>query len=492
MSELTKLSIVETLKKLKNKDFSVKELITAHIEQISKHKPLNCYITTNFEQALLQAEKSDQRYLSNSARKLEGIAIAVKDVFCTKGIRTTAGSKMLDNFVPTYESTVSNKILSEGSIILGKANMDEFSMGSSNTNSYFGATLNPWKEKGSSIDLVPGGSSGGSAAAVSSFQAMAALGGDTGGSIRQPASFTGTVGIKPTYGRCSRWGMIAFASSLDQAGIFTRNVKDAAITLETIMGYDPKDSTSSQNTIPNLQSVCDLSIKNTKIGIPINIMENQDINPEIKTIWKNSISILKNAGAQIVEITLPYIEHALPTYYVIASAEASSNLARYDSIRYGYRINNTDGLKLEDISIRSRTEAFGEEVKRRILIGTYVLSANRMNTYYIKAQKIRNLISCDFQNAFKKVEAILMPATPNSAFPVTQTADPTTAYLNDIFTTAPSLSGLPCLSVPAGLTNSGLPLGIQIISQYFREDNLIKLAYNIEKSININFVPEGY
>ncbi len=493
MSNLIKLSISDTLKALKDREFTVSELVTDHIEQAQKHKYLNCYITETFDRALDMAKISDQNYKSGKARKLEGIPVAVKDLFCTNGVRTTAASKMLNNFVPTYESTVSSNIENSGTIMLGKTNMDEFAMGSSNTTSYFGNVINPWKANNNDDELVPGGSSGGSAAAVSSFLAMAALGSDTGGSIRQPASFTGLVGVKPTYGRCSRWGMVAFASSLDQAGIFTRNTTDSALMLETMMGFDEKDSTSVNKEVPELVSACSKSVKGMRVGVPYDLMQTNGVDDEIIKMWERSIDIMKSEQAEIIDISLPNAKHALAVYYIIAPAEASSNLSRYDGIRYGYRTEK-DNLTLEEMYIHTRTEGFGEEVKRRIMLGTYALSSQQMEAYYLKAQKVRRLIANDFKYAFEKCDIIMLPSTPSAAFKIGENEDnPLTMYLNDIFTIPASLAGLPCLSVPAAITQNGLPLGMQLIAPAFDEYNLLRASSTIERSnIAINFTPRGF
>jgi aspartyl-tRNA(Asn)/glutamyl-tRNA(Gln) amidotransferase subunit A len=493
MSDLTKLSISKALEGLKNKLFSASELVESHIKKAEEYKNLGSYITSTFEQAKVEAKLSDQRYQNGTARSLEGIPIAVKDLFCTKGVRTTAGSKMLANFIPTYESTVSQNVAANGTIMLGKTNMDEFAMGSSNTTSYFGNVINPWRAKGSDVDLVPGGSSGGSAASVCSFTAMASLGSDTGGSIRQPASFTGTVGIKPTYGRCSRWGMIAFASSLDQAGVFTRTVLDSALMLEAMMSFDEKDSTSVKMTSPELASAITKTSKGMRVGVPTDLMELEGVSDEIIKMWKDSIEVMKSEGAEIVDITLPNSKYALPVYYIVAPAEASSNLARYDGVRYGHRTDKTD-LNLDEMYIHNRTEGFGDEVKRRIILGTHVLSSTQMDAYYLKAQKIRRLIANDFKAAYEKVDVILLPSTPTAAFGIKEIQDnPLTMYLNDIFTIPASLAGLPCMSVPSAITKAGLPIGMQLISPAFDEYNLLRAAGAIERGANnLNFIPRGF
>ncbi len=493
MKEITKLTICQALEKLKNKEFLSIELTKAHIENIERHKNLNAFITETFDIALSQALRADVNYLEGNAKKLEGIPIGVKDLFCTNNVFTTSASKILANFVPHYESTVSHKVLVEGAVMLGKTNMDEMAMGSSNLTSYFGKVINPWKALGSDQELVPGGSSGGSSAAVSGFLSMAALGSDTGGSVRQPASFTGTVGIKPTYGRCSRWGMIAFASSLDQAGVISRDVEDAALMLECMMGFDKKDSTSLNLPVPELRSACHASIKGMKIGIPYDLMNIEGISAEIITIWNQSIADLKSQGAEIVSVELPHAKYALPTYYVLAPAEASSNLSRYDGVRYGLR-EEREGISLDEMYTLTRNSGFGTEVKRRIMIGTHVLSSSFMDAYYLKAQKMRRLIANDFKNAFKKANAILLPSTPTAAFAIDQKQDnPVTMYLNDIFTIPASLAGLPCISVPSALNKEGLPLGMQIVGPALDEYNVIKVARAVEiAASHLNFTPRGF
>lgn len=483
--ELIKLTIAQALKNLKSKNFSTKELVEAHIYEAEKCRHLNAFITETFDIALKKAQISDQNYKNGNPRKLEGIPVSVKDLFCTKGVRTTAGSKMLKDFVPTYESTISKNIADKGTIMLGKTNMDEFAMGSSNLTSYFGKVISPLKAYNSNADLVPGGSSGGSAAAVSGLFSMAAIGSDTGGSIRQPASFCGIVGFKPTYGRCSRWGMIAFASSLDQAGVFTRSVEDAAIMLESMMGFDEKDSTSANIEVPELRLACNSSINGMRVGIPYDLMNQEGVSSDIIKMWQESIEVLKNSGVSIVDVSLPYSKYALATYYVIAPAEASSNLARYDGVRYGLR-EEYEGISIDEMYKLTRSSGFGAEVKRRIMIGTYVLSSGFIDAYYIKAQKMRRLIYNDFMNAFDKADVILLPTAPSGAFGVEEKRDnPVTMYLNDLFTIPPSLAGLPCISIPAGFDNKKLPLGMQIIGKPFDEYNTLKLASGLEKELNI-------
>ncbi|NDB70337.1 MAG: Asp-tRNA(Asn)/Glu-tRNA(Gln) amidotransferase subunit GatA, partial [Methylocystaceae bacterium] len=424
---------------------------------------------------------SDAKRKSGKAGLMEGVPVGVKDLFCTKGVRSTSCSHILDGFTPTYESTVTTKLFDSGAIMLGKTNMDEFAMGSTNTTSQYGSVKNPWKRKGDSTELVPGGSSGGSAAAVAAGLCLGALGSDTGGSVRQPAAFCGIVGMKPTYGMCSRWGMIAFASSLDQAGVFTRSVKDAAIMLEAISGHDAKDSTSAPVEVPQFSKIfADLNVKGLKIGIPKEYR--QDGMPqEIDTLWKQGAEWLKDAGAKIVDITLPHTKYALPTYYIIAPAEASANLARYDGVRYGLRVEEKGG-SLDDMYELTRAAGFGAEVKRRIMIGTYVLSAGYYDAYYKKAQRVRTLVSRDFANAFEKVDVILTPTTPTPAFAIGEKMDPVTMYLNDVFTVPASLAGLPGISVPAGFSAQGTPLGLQIIGKAFDEETVFKTAAVIEKA----------
>lgn len=491
MSELIKLTIAEALNGLAAKKFSSTELVEAHLKQMEKHKALNAYVLETPEIARQLAAQSDARIAKSDMRKLEGIPIGVKDLFCTKGVRTTSCSKILSNFVPTYESTVSGNVSSHGTIMLGKTNMDEFAMGSSNMTSYFGNVISPWKGMNGE-DLTPGGSSGGSSAAVSSFMAMATLGSDTGGSVRQPAAFTGLVGVKPTYGRCSRYGMIAFASSLDQAGVFTRTVEDSALMLEAMMGFDPKDSTSLDAPVPELRSATTSSIKGMKIGVPYDLMKQKGISEEIITMWNDSIEILKAEGAEIIDISLPNSKYALPVYYVIAPAEASSNLSRYDGVRYGLRIEK-ESMNLDEMYELTRSEGFGNEVKRRIMIGTYVLSSGFIDAYYTKAQRVRRLIANDFKTAFANVEAILMPTAPTEAFALSVKQDnPVTMYLNDIFTIPSSLAGLPCMSVPAAMSKNNLPLGMQVITDKMDEYNMLKVAAAIEKNVKLNFTPRGF
>jgi len=479
--ELTKLSIKEAKNGLRNKKFSAVELTKSFISNIEKNRHLNCFITETFDVALNQAKVADENISKGNMRELEGIPLGIKDLFCTKNIRTTCASKMLENFVPTYESTVTQKLFDEGAICLGKLNMDEFAMGSATANSYFGKVINPFKKNNSNQDLVAGGSSGGSASAVASNLCLGATGSDTGGSIRQPASFTNTVGVKPTYGRSSRYGMIAFASSLDQAGVFAKNVEDCALLQKVISGYDNKDATSVKIAVPDFDKLLNSNIKGLKIGIPNEYrVDNMPI--EIENLWKSGIEILKKKGAEIIDISLPHTKYAAAVYYVIAPAECSSNLARFDGVRYGYRCKD-ENLSLQDLYKKTRAEGFGFEVKKRIMIGTYVLSAGYYDAYYKKAQRVRRLIYNDFVEAFKNVDAILTPSTPNSAFAFEEMKnfDAVQIYLNDVFTVPSNLAGLPAISVPAGFDNNGLPLGLQIISKHFDEQTMFNIAKAIEE-----------
>lgn len=487
MSELTHLTIEEALKGLKNKDFSATELTQAHIEAMEANRDLNAFIVETPEIALKQAAESDKRYAAGEAKPLDGIPFANKDLFCTEGVQTTAASKILEGFVPQYESTVSAKLFDDGAVMLGKANLDQFAMGSSNTTSAFGNVINPWKAADGK-DLVPGGSSGGSAAAVAARMAMGATATDTGGSIRQPASFCGIAGIKPTYGRCSRWGVVAFASSLDHPGPLARTVKDNALMLASMAGHDPKDSTSANREVPDFAAAMTGDIKGLKIGIPKEF-KLDGCPAEIEKLWDQGINWLKEAGAEIVEISLPHTKYALPTYYIIAPAEASSNLARYDGVRYGHRSENAETL--EQMYKLTRAEGFGEEVKRRIMIGTYVLSAGYYDAYYIKAQKVRRLILQDFEKAYETVDAILTPTAPSGAFAIGENEDdPIKMYLNDVFTVTANLAGIPAMSVPAGLDANGLPLGLQILGRAWDEETVFKVGGVIEEAAQFSALPQ--
>ena len=475
---------------LENNKISSKELTSEYLKNIENGKELNCYNTISQEKALIDAEKSDERRKSQNLRsKYDGIPIGIKDLFCTKGVTTTASSKILSNFVPNYESTVTQNCDDAGLISLGKLNCDEFAMGSTNKTSFFGSVKNPWKSVNSDKELVPGGSSGGSAAAVSGDLCVASLGTDTGGSIRQPASFTGTVGLKPSYGRVSRWGIVAFASSLDQAGPITKTVEDAAILLDIISGHDEKDSTSSVNPKENYYENLNSDIKGKKIGIPKEFRSDK-LPASTQKSWDECANLLKTNGAEIVDISLPHTMSALPAYYIIAPAEASSNLARYDGVRYGLRVKGND---LIDMYEKTRSEGFGDEVKRRILIGTYVLSSGYYDAYYIKAQKIRSLIKSDYVEAFKKVDAILTPSTPSTAFEIAnEPSDPVQNYLNDIFTVPVNLAGLPGISIPYANDENNLPIGLQLITNSFEEQKLLNVAKNIEETINYSETPEKW
>ena len=476
MSEIYKMTLCQIIEKIKSKEISCEEVTKSFVNRAGKSKKLNCYIEDTFDQALKKSKDQDNKFESD--KKLFGAPIAVKDLFCTKGVQTTASSKMLEGFKPEYESTVTSKIWNEGANLLGKLNCDEYAMGSSNETSHFGNVINPYKNN---KDLVPGGSSGGSASAVAACLTSATVGTDTGGSIRQPASFTGTVGLKPTYGRCSRWGIVAFASSLDQAGPMTKDVKDSALLLEVIAGHDNKDSTSAQNKVELFSQKLQKNIKGLKIGIPKEYKVD-GISKEILNLWENGVEVVKSLGCEVKEISLPHTKYALPTYYIIAPAEASSNLARYDGVRYGFRAEGKDLIEMYE---NTRSLGFGEEVKRRILIGTYVLSSGYYDAYYLKAQKVRRLIKNDFDEAFKNVDTILTPTTPSSAFAIGENIDdPIAMYLNDVLTVPANLAGLPAISIPAGYDQNNLPLGLQLIGKPFDEQTVLNNAFAIEQSIN--------
>ncbi len=474
MSEITSLTLYELIKNIKEKKISSNEAAKSFVDRAEKSKKINAYVTENFENCLKLSKEFDDK--PNFNLKLPGIPIAVKDLFCTNEVRTTAGSNILNNFVPTYESTVTQNIWNEGGILLGKLNCDEFAMGSSNETSFFGNVQNPIAE-----DLVPGGSSGGSSAALAANLTPVTIGTDTGGSIRQPASFTGTVGLKPTYGSCSRYGIVAFASSLDQAGPMSKDVKDSSILLEVISSFDKKDSTSIDFKRNNYSSELTRNIKGLKIGIPKEYRVD-GMPDEIEKLWKKGIEYAKDCGAEIIDISLPHTSYALPTYYIVAPAEASSNLARYDGVKYGLR---SSGKNLIDMYEKTRSEGFGEEVKRRVMIGTYVLSSGYYDAYYLKAQKVRQLIKQDFDQAYNKVDAILTPSTPSSAFKIGEKSnDPVSMYLNDIFTVPVNLAGLPGISIPAGVDKNNYPLGLQIIGKPFDEQTVLNIAYSMEEKIN--------
>ena len=473
MSDLTKLSLSEIVTNIKSKKISSLDLTKQYIKNIEGAKKLNAFVTTTFEKALENAKKFDNK--PNYEQILPGIPLAVKDLFCTENIKTTAGSNILNNFIPSYESTVTKNLWDNGAFLLGKLNCDEFAMGSSNETSFFGNVINPVADR-----LVPGGSSGGSSSALAADLTPATIGTDTGGSIRQPASFTGTVGLKPTYGLCSRWGIVAFASSLDQAGPMTKTITDCAIMLEAMSGFDEKDSTSINKKKEPYSKNLKNNIKGLKIGVPKEFRV-ENMPKEIDELWEKGKKILKDLGAQLIDISLPHTKYALPTYYIVAPAEASSNLARYDGVRYGYRSEKAKDLV--EMYENTRSEGFGDEVKRRILIGTYVLSSGYYDAYYLKAQKVRQLIKKDFDDNFLKVDAIFTPSTPSSAFKIGEkTNDPVSMYLNDIFTVPVNLAGLPALSLPAGVDKQGYPLGLQLIGKALDEQKILNIGYAFEKN----------
>ena len=486
MTALTALTLTEARDALKTKEFSARELAEAYIVAVEAARPLNPFITETPERALEMAAASDERRARGEARALEGIPVAVKDLFCTKGVLTTAASHILDGFRPPYESTVTEKLWGAGAVMLGKTNMDEFGMGSSTTASYYRPTENPWRKPGDNRPLVPGGSSGGSAAAVAAHAALGATGTDTGGSIRQPASFCGIVGLKPTYGRCSRWGVVAYASSLDHPGPMARSVRDAAVLLGAMAGHDPKDSTSAPLPVPDYEKALAGDIRGLKVGIPKEYRVD-GMPAEIETLWQQGIAWLKDAGAEPVEVSLPMTKYALAAYYIIAPAEASSNLARYDGVKYGLRV---PGDSLDEMYERTRAEGFGAEVKRRVLVGTYVLSAGYYDAYYLKAQKVRALIARDFAAAFDKVDCLLTPTAPSAAFAIGEKQDdPIAMYLNDVFTVPANLAGLPALSVPAGLSADGLPLGLQITGRAFDEETVLRVGEALETAARFTHRP---
>lgn len=480
MSDLTKLTLTDAVNGLKAKDFSSREITQAHIDVVEKANPaINAYTLTTAEKALEMADASDAKLAKGEGGVLEGAPIGVKELFCTKDVRTTACSNILENFVPTYESTVTQNLWDEGAVMLGKLNMDQFAMGSSNETSCFGDVVNPWRRNGDDTKLTPGGSSGGSAAAVAADMCLAATASDTGGSIRQPAAFTGTVGIKPTYGRASRYGMVAFASSLDQAGPITKSVEDAALMLEAMCSSDSKDSTSLNVETPKWTDSLSNGVKGMKIGIPKEYRVD-GMSDEIEALWQQGIDWLKAAGAEIVDVSLPHTKYALPAYYIVAPAEASSNLARYDGMRYGVR---KQGENLTDTYDMTRAEGFGDEVKRRLMIGAYVLSAGYYDAYYLKAQKVRQRILMDFQEAYKQCDALLTPTCPSAAFGLGEkSADPVEMYLNDIFTVTANLAGLPAMSLPASLDKQGLPLSLQVIGKALDEESCFRVAKVIEEA----------
>lgn len=492
MTHPTHMTLAEARDALRAKKISSVELTQLHLDAISKQNPaLNAYVHHTPEIALAQAAAADARIAKGEAGLLEGIPIGIKDLFCTKGVDSQAASKILNGFKPEYESTVTANLFREGAVMLGKTNMDEFAMGSANITSAYGPCVNPWRRADApEKKLVPGGSSGGSSSAVAARLGFMATGTDTGGSIRQPAAFTGIVGIKPTYGRCSRWGIVAFASSLDQAGPMTRTVRDAAISLRAMAGHDPKDSTSAIQTVPDFEAVVGQGVKGLRVGLPKEYSI-EGLNPEIGHAWQKGVEILKAAGAQIVNISLPHTQSALPTYYILAPAEASSNLARYDGVRFGLRVME-EGDSLNDMYEKTRAAGFGAEVKRRILIGTYVLSAGYYDAYYKKAQRVRMLIAQDFKRAFEICDVILTPTAPSDAFAIGENQDdPLAMYMNDVFTIPASLAGLPALALPIGLSNAGLPLGLQLIGRAFDEETVFKAAEVIERGAGFDHLPTG-
>jgi aspartyl-tRNA(Asn)/glutamyl-tRNA(Gln) amidotransferase subunit A len=491
MSSLTNLTLAEARDALKKREASATDMAKAFLDAMEAARSLNAYVLETPEQALAMAAQSDEFLARGEGRPLEGIALGIKDLYATKGVRTTASSKILGNFVPGYESTVTSQLWRDGAVMLGKLNNDEFAMGSSNETSAFGPVQSPWRREGSNAALVPGGSSGGSSAAVAARLCLGATATDTGGSIRQPAAFTGTVGIKPTYGRCSRWGIVAFASSLDQAGPIARTVRDNAILLRSMAGHDPKDTTCADLPVPDYEAAIGRSVKGMKIGIPREYRID-GMPAEIEALWEKGAKWLRDAGAEVVEVSLPHTKYALPAYYIVAPAEASSNLARYDGVRYGLR---EPGRDIAEMYEKTRAAGFGAEVRRRIMIGTYVLSAGYYDAYYVRAQKIRTLIKKDFEDVYASgVHAILTPATPSAAFGIGEKggADPVEMYLNDVFTVTVNMAGLPGIAVPAGFSSEGLPLGLQLIGRAFDEETLFSLSEVIEQAAGRVQLPEPW
>ncbi|WP_339947534.1 Asp-tRNA(Asn)/Glu-tRNA(Gln) amidotransferase subunit GatA [uncultured Albimonas sp.] len=495
MSDLTRLTIAEARDKLRAREITSAELTEACLAAIDSADALNAVSAKTPEKARQMAAAADKRLDAEGAGApaLCGIPLGVKDLFCTEGVASQAASNILENFKPTYESTVTSRLWERGAVMVGKLNMDEFAMGSSNETSCYGPAVNPWRAKGSNRDLTPGGSSGGSASAVAAALCLGATGTDTGGSIRQPAAFTGIVGVKPTYGRCSRWGIVAFASSLDQAGPMAKTVRDAAIMLEGMAGFDPKDSTSAELAVPDFEAALTGDIRGKTIGIPREYRM-EGMPPEIEALWDRGAEMLRDAGAKTVEISLPHTKYALPAYYVIAPAEASSNLARYDGVRFGHRADLGAGDAIVDLYEKSRAEGFGAEVQRRVMIGAYVLSAGYYDAYYLRAQKVRTLIKRDFEQAFETVDAILTPATPSAAFGIGEMADadPVAMYLNDVFTVTVNLAGLPGAAVPTGVDASGLPLGLQIVGKPWGEAEMLDIAYALERAAGFAARPDRW
>ena len=491
MSDLNRMTLAAARDGLRDKQFTATELAQSHLDAMARARGLNAYLLETPDHALSGAKASDARLARGEGGPLEGLPLGIKDLYCTEGVRTTAGSRILENFVPPYESTVSANLWRDGALMLGKLNLDEFAMGSSNETSAYGPVVSPWRRAGSDAPIVPGGSSGGSSAAVAAHLCLGATATDTGGSIRQPAAFTGTVGIKPTYGRCSRWGIVAFASSLDQAGPIARTVRDAAILLRSMAGHDPKDTTSVDRPVPDYEAACGASVAGRTIGIPKEYRLD-GMSAEVEAMWQGGIAWLKDAGAKIVDISLPHTRTALPAYYIVAPAEASSNLARYDGVRYGLRVPGRD---IVDMYERTRAKGFGQEVRRRIMIGTYVLSAGYYDAYYVRAQKIRTLIKRDFDQAFDAgIDAILTPAAPSTAFAIGEKSrgDPVEMYLNDVFTVTVNMAGLPGIALPGALARDGLPLGLQLIGKPFEEETLFSLAAAIEKAAPKMTLPEPW
>ena len=480
MTDLTSLTLAESRDALKKKEITSVELTGAYLKEMEAAGALNAYVTVTADKAMEMARASDAKLQKGEGGPLEGVPLGIKDLFCTKDVQTTACSHILEGFVPPYESTVTANLWRDGAVMLGKLNNAEFAMGSSNETRRYGAVVNPWRRQGSDAKLVPGGSSGGSSAAVAARLCAAATATDTGGSIRQPAAFTGTVGLKPTYGRCSRWGIVAFASSLDQAGPITRDVRDAAIMLGSMAGHDAKDTTSVDRVVPDYEAALSGDVKGLSVGIP----------KEIDDLWTRGIEWLKAAGATVKEVSLPHTRYALPTYYIVAPAECSSNLARYDGVRYGLRV---EGRDVTDMYEKTRAAGFGAEVRRRVLMGTYVLSAGYYDAYYLKAQKVRTLIARDFAEAFSEVDVLLTPTAPSAAFAIGEKSDdPLSMYLNDVFTVTVNLAGLPGISVPAGLSGDGLPLGLQLIGKTFDEETLLRAGYAIEQAAGFTAEPEAW
>ncbi|MGA2314651.1 MAG: Asp-tRNA(Asn)/Glu-tRNA(Gln) amidotransferase subunit GatA [Xanthobacteraceae bacterium] len=490
MTELTSLTLAQARDALRRKEFSACELADAHLAAVEQARALNAFVLETPDRARAMARAAEARLAKGEGGPLEGLPLGIKDLFCTKGVRTTACSHILENFVPTYESTVTANLWRDGAVLLGKLNNDEFAMGSSTETSYFGPAVSPWRRRGTDAKLVPGGSSGGSAAAVAANLCVGATGTDTGGSIRQPAAFCGIVGVKPTYGRCSRWGIVAFASSLDQAGPFARTVHDCAILLRSMAGHDPRDTTCADLPVPDYEKAVGASVKGMRIGIPREYRI-PGMASEIETLWQRGAQWLKDGGAETIDISLPATKYALPAYYIVAPAEASSNLARYDGVRYGLRVPGRDITEMYE---RTRAAGFGKEVRRRIMIGTYVLSAGYYDAYYLRAQKVRTLIKRDFEQSFAQgIDAILTPTTPSAAFAVGEKGrvDPIEMYLNDIFTVTVNMAGLPGISVPSGLDANGLPLGLQLIGRPFEEETLFALGAVIEQAAG-RFTPKRW